>query len=508
MSLLVPRYSSDTQIPFERLARGILNEDQFDDWLPDPIYYDDQLNETTQLLARVRSLFASPSIEDPKVEVLQLPRAGGATVPGLQLPIDVRVCAHAVIATAAPGLNRSLPRDKIYGFRFLETGSTVFDAPGAELDRVYDIVARVARAGMGSGFELLDVVSFNASARPEVLATTLQRCGARADEANFIRDCAALGRQGLPSVDDAFAHAYNFYLQPVDAQLVQRQHNFFRYRDEYFVFDDDAKEAVSTLLATLMLQARPVASSGDLQATIEKHLQELGPGPGRRGIRFTETLVSTPHGALVGTFTCTPDGKVFCTDEQELVFFRQQALENLFEMVPENLDAIRALPYLRRLHSLRRGAVLMAPPFSSAATELVAYRNELENGRSWLRRALEAGLNRRTSWQAGWAATLLSDLGPLTEAEVRLLVNVLASPLDESAKVQARIALARSSTLAADRFWVTTVPTTNYRLRAMLLAARHLSRRTMTPWNALTKAAAGREPELVRHLTANIRVAI
>ena len=78
--------------------------------------------------------------------------------------------------------------------------------------------------------------------------------------------------------------------------------------------------------------------------------------------------------------------------------------------------------------------------------------------------------------------------------------------MHETTKVQARIALARSSTVAADRFWTKAVPVGEYCRRGMLLAARHLARRNPAPWNNLQKAIGAREPELVRHLTANMRV--
>lgn len=504
MSLLAPRYGGDRALDFDRLARAILTADQFDDWLPDPVYYEDQLNDLARLIDRTERLFAAPSIDDPRVEALPLPRAGGGTVPAMQLPLDLRLCAHAVIAQMAPGVNRALPRDKVYGFRFQPAGATVFDAPGEELERVYDLVARVARASIADGFELLDVISFNASARPDVLAATLERCGARADEAGFIRDCAALGGRGLPSVDDAFAQVYNAYLQPVDQKLLSDNHNFFRYRDEYFVFDAAARLALVRELGRLMLQARPVVTNRGLNETIERHLFTLGPGPEDRGIRFTERLVTTPHGTISATFSCTPDGKG-CTDEQEAVFFTRGSTENLFVMPVESLDAIRALPYLRSLHARRRAWTLSAPPFANATPPLAAYRRELRPGRAWLGRALGAALTRRISWTAGWAATLLSDLGPLSDAETGQMLKVLSSGLDESAKVQARIALARSSSLPAERFWTAGVPTTDYRLRGMLVAARHLFRRSAAPWTTLTRAIGGREPELVRHLTANIR---
>src|SRR5436305_9106635 len=293
MTLLIPRYSSQAQIPFDRIASALLTGDQLDDWLPDVVYYQDQLNEIGRVLARVKALWQSDSLPGTTVEVLKLPRASGSPVPALSLPLDLRLCAHAVISSLAPNVVKSLPRDKVYGFRFLQSGAKIFDPPGEELDQAFDAVASAARAEATGAFELLDVVTFNASAQPGRFVATLQRCGARPDECNFLREIAALGGGGLPSIDDAFAFAYNFYLQPVDVLLLQRQRNFFRYRDEYFVFDAPAKQTVESGLASLNLKARTAGRSVNIDATIDQMKDKVQDS--KRGEAISEPLVTLPR---------------------------------------------------------------------------------------------------------------------------------------------------------------------------------------------------------------------
>jgi len=507
MTLLVPRYSAQEQIPFDRIAGALFEHDQFDDWLPDVVYYNDQLNEVSSVVARVKSLWRSDSFPSPNVEVLLLPRANGATVPALALPLDARLCAHAVISAFAPRVAMKLLRDKVYGFRFLRDGARIFDPPGEELERVFDNVASAARASSTGAFELVDIVAFNASAKPDRLVATLQGCGARPDECNFLRELAALGGRGLPSIDDAFSFAYNFYLQPIDETMKQRQHNFFRYRDEYFVFDERAKQTVESQLATRGLQGHVVGRSVDIGATIDKMKEEvvLSAPPNHE---VHETLVTLPQGTLVASVSCDSINEEDCSDYNEVVFLRRADIDDLFRVRANTpLDAVTILPHLRDLNAKRATGVVLGPPFIGETESQAKYRTALNRGREWLGSVLTTGIRTGSSWQAGWAATLLSDVGMLSETEAGLVLRLLAAhSIGETAKVQARLALARSSTLTADRFWTRELPKTEYRRRGMLLAARHLARRNPAPWKALQQAVGAHEPQLIRHLTANIQV--
>jgi hypothetical protein len=504
MTLLIPRYQDPTQIQFDRIASALFTGDQFDDWLPDVVYYQDQLNDMSQVLTRLKSLWQRASIPSPSVETLQLPRASGTSVSALTLPLDLRLCAHAVISSFAPRIASKIPRDKVYGFRFLRDGARVFDPPGDELSRALDTVGRAARADAIGTFEILDVIAFSTSAQPERLVATLQRCGARPDECNFLRALASLGGGGLPSIDDAFAFAYNFYLQPVDTKLLQGQHNFFRYRDEYFVFDAQTKQTVESELSALNLKARTVARSLNIDDVIDQAKDELS----RQEYSVDEPLVKLPLGTFFARVTCTSWEDQNCSDFSEQLFFERPDINDLFQTrIDKPLDAVQVLPQLRDFNSKRCSGVVLAPPFTGETPLLSGYRSSLRRGREWLGKVLATGVHTNSSWQAGWAATLLSDLGFLTDAETGLLLRLIASSgIHETAKVQARIALARSSNLGADRFWTSAAPTTEYRRRGMLLAARHLARRNVAPWNTLLKKVGGGEPQLVQHLTANMRV--
>jgi len=60
---------------------------------------------------------------------------------------------------------------------------------------------------------------------------TLERCGARPAEREFLSEMMRTDTDGLPSIDDAFAVLYNFYLLPVDEELIAARVHAFRFRD-------------------------------------------------------------------------------------------------------------------------------------------------------------------------------------------------------------------------------------------------------------------------------------
>jgi hypothetical protein len=221
-------------------------------------------------------------------------------------------------------------------------------------------------------------------------------------------------------------------------------------------------------------------------------------------------LVTLPQGVLTASIECRGFIGEDCTDYSEVEFqVASPPFEALFKqrLSTGAIDAVGILPHLRYANRERRAGVLLAPPFAGETEELKTFRARLRNGREWLDEALATAGRSAAAWLACWTAALLSDLGPLTERETGLLLAVIASAsMAEPAKLQARLALARSSSLGAERFWTKATPSSPYGLRAMLVAGRHLARRNPAPWNSIRQAVGAREPQLVRHLEANIVV--
>lgn len=499
MTLPLPQYPTGPG-DIERVAGALFEHDQWDDWLPDALYWQDRRNAIGEVAAELRRQWAGATLPTPQPELLELPREGGARVPAAALPLLTRLCAHVVAYQAAPRLNDSLPRDKVYGFRFLREGAKVFDAPGDELELVFKTLADAAGALADDRFEMLDVSGFNAAARAATLATTLQRCGARADEAQFLAALAAAPGGALASIDDAFAFVYNFYLQPVDAALVALKRNFFRYRDEYYVFDATTRSAVESGLAKLSLRLRRT-----------QVLQVRRPAPSDSQPDDSVTMFKLPRGELISSQRCVGPKDARCTDISEILYRVERVLPaDLFKRTPQQpIDAVDGLPMLRELHRQRSTGALLVPPFAADTTSSSRYRSQVLRGaRGWLQSVLRTALASGLSWQASWAAPLLSDIGILSDGESALLLQLAGhSRIDPAARMACVVALARSSVLPPPAYMRLAVSGSEYRGRALLLAARFAARRDPAQWPAAVTAVGSAEPALVRHLTANVPIA-
>ena len=195
MNYLLPRYSTDIGTPV-RVLKSLLEYDQFDDWLPDPVYYTDSLNAIQSVSARIENAWRDGAIQAYESSSIELPRSRGSPLLARKLPLEVRAAAHIVAAQLGPRLVKALPRDKVYGFRWLAGGPRVFDPPGQELRELFRLISR-ATAYTGKAAALIDVQGFNSAVLVEKFEAILKSIGARPDEAQFLLSLANLKQLSL-----------------------------------------------------------------------------------------------------------------------------------------------------------------------------------------------------------------------------------------------------------------------------------------------------------------------
>lgn len=507
MDLRLPSYDAGTRSPVEPVLKSILDFDQFDDWLTDPVYYNDHKQAGSAALNRVEDIWKSGSIKDSKAESLMLPRTSGKSVPAMALSFETRVAAQTVIASIAARINARLPRDKVCGFEYKSNAYPVFSAPGEGLGQAYANALEAAWEESTDYVGILDVTAFNASARMAELSRVLEKLGAKRDETEFLTQVIVAREQGLPSIDDSFAYLYNYYLQPVDQKLCDSQVNFFRYRDEYFILDKTKQSQVETALRELQLTAILVRTY--FPSEIRDQLQDKAYDEDNSEV--SKEIDNVDDGLLIGNYLChdwsrKPKG---CNSDAYELRFSFEAIAKphlaLVKLQSANLphDALRVLPLLRGINRLRQSGVRLQPPFTGATPEFLEYAKELTQHRNWFVAALQTALQTKSDWQVVWAAPLLSDAGYLTPAEVTLLSRIVASNLGPVAKTQARLALARSSRDPAASSWAEpSQEASDYQIRASLLAARYLHKRGIAgPWQTMEQRTSGAELELKKYLS-------
>ena len=465
---------------------GILEHDQFDDWLPDAAYFEDVRLNPQPMTSRVGAAWSAHRWTGPDPVRLEIPRGSGPGFSALAVPLDLRCCLHQSIAAMAPRVSAALQRDKIYGFEFNAGQVPLFTPPGDGLKDAIDTALAAAVAAQTS-LTVLDIVSFNRSLRFDALAQTLQRFGARADELNLLRAVVGTGEAGLPSIDDAIAFVYNFYLEPVDRALLKSRVNVFRYRDEYFAPGKRAEAAVMTQLKALGLTAVVTVRFTGLEK--EEHEVDWTED-GQTDVRIISPFLEGEVTSLIECQTYDEEQKACVTDHYEVKYEGRglASLADLFALNPAaGLDGVKVLPLLRQVHERRREGVFLAPPFTAPPQGFAEYQKIAAPGRAWLTGALGAAVKSATAWPITWIAAMLSDLGTLRQAEIQLLLAAARAP--DVAAPYARLALARSSTLPAEQCWVMPPATASvHEQRAALLCAGYLAKRRIAgPWDQVRK---------------------
>jgi hypothetical protein len=356
---------------------------------------------------------------------------------------------------------------------------------------------------------VVDVADFSGSARATTLAATLTGVGVDNAQALFLQRIITLGGSGLASIDDAFGFVYNFYLRPVDEALAKKRINFFRYRDEYLVLSDADVPAVREALAAQELRGETAGvtlNQGDLESNLPQRWQETGDHPEDDRVA-EEQLGRIRDGVILARCSVDSNGDSCMSDSFEIDFEmdRGQALDRMFGAAATGaiLDAVEILPILRSFNQLRVPAVAFLAPFTATTAEHRTLSTMLAKQRRTLEQAFRAGLDgMKAPWQVAWCAGLISEGGVLEPETQTLMQSALGIGLVPEIEWQARLCLARSSTLGAGAIW--TPAQSPLARRAAALAAYYLAKRgDNVPWNTLqAEAADDRSP--VQWLQANL----
>lgn len=523
MRLAIPPSPTGQDPKFQTITEAILESDQFDDWLPDPVFFQDRRSELSTATVELSDLWQQREISSDGAVRLELPRSSGDTTPAVALPFNLRCIAQAVIADFAPRIQPKLIRDKVLGFG-LASGDDkrLFDEPVSGL---WDLGAQVVNAALVSGsnqIRIVDVSRFLASARSSTLAGILTSIGVDPRQVRFLQHVMDLGAAGLPSIDDAFGFVYNYYLKPVDDTLAQQRVNFFRYRDEYFVLSDEDVERVALALTAHGLEghlAGPAveipADQLELKAQLEERWveQQERMDPSEIGT-ISEDLGQLGSGWIVAEYSCDTMSEEInrCQTDYFEISFRlnpERVTARFFEQCASGqiLDAIEAIPVLGAYNRIRNVGIPFIPPYDTTPLDHQDLSQRLSERASALRRAFgESAGNEKSTWQVGWVADLISETGFLSAADEQLLRSAIGTRIPAEAEWRIRTCLARCSRLAADAVWdAPSGSASPFVRRASALAAYYLAKRGhAAPWNALQSNSEPRDSVLLSWLGGNL----
>jgi len=419
-------------------VRSILQSDQHDDWINDPVYYQDFKEADARIAKAIQNALNAGSFDGESGATIDLPRGGKATIKGAYLPLPARVLNYVFVAGAIKAANTTAFRAKVYGFRYLEGAVPLFSTPQAELNELQgSLTELVKEAGK---VHIIDARGYLNSISPASLQQALEQAGVARAEVRVVLGLSGLGDASrLASGDDSHAALYDLFLHPIDKALVDRRLNFFRYRDDYFSPHEEAANVIAVVGRQIGIEfARKGQVSRD-DLTFER-----------------ADMFTLDDGTRVqGNFECLDKDKLKCTDKSEIEFlFRRPSLKRFLEREfrpNEEIDAVTFVPFLRALNELRAPDVLRLASDPLVSTSLRKLKTEIAGARPVLG-GLVGGWRRSPAsvWAACWAMQALSDLGPLTQPEVAAITELAAAnSVHGFGRCLAMMALARSAAVEA-----------------------------------------------------------
>ena len=494
----IPSYKRPTD---KKVIRGIVEYDQFDDWVVDPIYLMDKVSNIDSTINTVKKIWTHGEIEFNKSKALRIPRnksdLGRSSslrltpnsrddFEAMTLPFEIRVCVHSIIGFIAEKIDEYIIRDKVRGFELVtREDNRIFSVPGEGLPKLLEAYFEVAKVEESSRMQILDIQKFNASARYETLKEVLASAGITKPFLDFIEELIGFSERGIPSIDDSFAYLYNFYLSEVDSSLIDSKSNFFRYRDEYFLFDKDSREVLLDSLDKIGLSARLKKDYGSW-IDFEEEFQ-----PFEDSEQEDVELDDNRFGRLIGSYRCKNwvSAEELCTDGWELESVTlskfNDEIYSIFGKLDKDspIDGVRILPILRVLHSHRKNNVF------TMDNELVSkkvsnYQENINNLFEEVVKCVETAIEYKSDWQLSWSLLLLSDCRERIDSKLEQKILGYPKQLGSNELVNGSVGiyLSRRSSIDPDEYWDLFESKLNYTKRAEHLAAFYQYRRGDKKW--------------------------
>ncbi|MEA3062394.1 MAG: hypothetical protein QOJ94_2175, partial [Sphingomonadales bacterium] len=301
-----PELLTDHEI--ESALRAVVAADQFDDWVPDAVHYQDaasRLARPAPLIDRIRRTGGNPS----GVDGVPLSRDSSSPLVAATLPLELRIIVYAAAIRIARKIVRHLPRDRVLGFSYrpVRANAGIFSLPEDGIGQLFEArTMPVSFLFRGHEMIVLDVQGAWARSSWSKLREVLLDASADMQDVDMVG--RAYGRfAGLPTADDAWAFLANYIFAPVDIRLRQAGIDFYRVRDEYVVFEDRGRIAVRNALAQAgysSLQISGMNRFGDVEA----ELRNLCPPPGDGDVSPVGfSIEETPGFDVMAEFDCMSD---------------------------------------------------------------------------------------------------------------------------------------------------------------------------------------------------------
>ncbi|WP_244930829.1 reverse transcriptase domain-containing protein [Nocardioides sp. W7] len=206
--------------------------DLIEEWVPDLLRHEDQLADIGSVVAGARSRIRSGTWGPPRD--VEVPKTSFFTRPGRLISLEERVAFHAVVATFAGAIDKSLS-NRVYSAR-LAAGGKFFTRRGTNQWKRW---LRYVRRRLTHGEPWMiktDLTAYFDTIKFDLLEDELKALAVPVDSREalmgMLQAWSPLKGAGLVQGPDAARVLGNLYLAPVDSVMVAAGFGYSRYMDD------------------------------------------------------------------------------------------------------------------------------------------------------------------------------------------------------------------------------------------------------------------------------------
>lgn len=254
--------------------------DRRDLWIPDILNWDDYAQDPSGIIERANAKCnAEYPVADP-VETIEVPKGEWLTRGAALLSLEDRVAYQSLCNELAPDIEARLS-DRVFSARLAQSAKRhSFFRPGVKQWTAFLEAARSAQATHGPWIVATDLVSYFDTISHRLLFSALENLRGHEHTLKTLRRLIDQWRgdshHGLPTGPDASRLLGNYFLASIDAFMISKGFDYFRYMDDIRIIAATKEEALLAL-RTLEIECRKIGLIVSAQkTTVTDQIAEIG----------------------------------------------------------------------------------------------------------------------------------------------------------------------------------------------------------------------------------------
>lgn len=238
-------------LDFGRAFTQVRTHDRRDLWIPDVLNWEDFAQDPTSIIERANIKCSSDSpVADP-VMTVEVPKGDLLTRGGALLSLADRVAYQALCNELAPDIDARLS-ERVFSARLVTAArARDFFLPGVQQWQKFLNAAEAAQRNVGPWMVTTDLVSYFDTISHRLLFAALENLPGHDRTIKLLRRLIDQWRgdshHGLPTGPEASRLLGNYFLSGVDAFMISKGFEYFRYMDDIRIVAPTRDEALRGL---------------------------------------------------------------------------------------------------------------------------------------------------------------------------------------------------------------------------------------------------------------------